>query len=61
MGNTLPPPKAIRDAVELRARSQKMYGIPAEQVEEDFLNLVGNNTINSEEVNKTPIGRRKIT
>ncbi len=61
MGNTLPPPKAVRDAAELRARSQKLYGIPAEQVEEDFLNLVNNNTINNEEVNKTPIGRRKIT
>lgn len=61
MGNTLPPPQAIRDAAELRARSQKIYGIPAEQVEEDFLNLVNSNTINNEEMDKTPIGRRKIT
>lgn len=61
MGNTLPPPKALRDVAELRARSQKMYGIPAEQVEEDFLNLVNNNATTNEEINNTPIGRRKIT
>lgn len=61
MGNTLPPPKALRDVAELRARSQKMYGIPAEQVEEDFLNLVNNNTTTNEEINNTPIGRRKFT
>ena len=61
MGNTLPPPKALRDVAELRARSQKMYGIPAEQVEEDFLNLVNNNTTTNEKINNTPIGRRKIT
>lgn len=60
MGNTLPPPKPIRDASELRARSQKMYGTPAEQVEEDFLNLVNNSTINSKEMGNTPIGRRKV-
>lgn len=60
MGQTLPPKPAVRDPAELRAKSQKLYGIPAEQVEEVFLNLVNNNTINNEEVNKTPIGRRKI-
>lgn len=60
MGQTLPPKPAVRDPAELRAKSQKLYGIPAEQVEEVFLNLVKDNTINNEEVNKTPIGRRKI-
>lgn len=61
MGSALPPPKPIREASELRARSQKMYGTPAEQVEEDFLNLVNNNTINNKEMGDTPIGRRKVT
>ena len=61
MGNTMPPTKALRDVAELRAKSQKMYGIPAEQVEQDFLNLINNNTATHEEINNTPIGRRKIT
>lgn len=60
MGSTLPPPKPIRDAAGLRARSQKMYGTPAEQIEEDFLNLVNNSTINNKEMSNTPIGRRKV-
>ena len=39
MGNTLPPTKPIRMAAELKALSQKRYGKPAVEVEDEFLKL----------------------
>ena len=61
MGNTLPPPRATRNAVDLRARSQKKYGIPAEQVEEEYINLVAGAATRHKEMSNTTIGRRKLT
>lgn len=61
MGNTLPPPKAAGNALDLRARSQKKYGIPAEQVEEEYINLVAGAATRHKEMSNTTIGRRKLT
>lgn len=61
MGNTLPPPRATRNAVDLRARSQKKYGIPAEQVEEEYINLVAGVDTGHLGMSNTTIGRRKLT
>ncbi len=59
-GRTLPPPPAVRDAAELRAKSQSVYGVSAEQVEEDYLKiLTTNNNRTGENPGDTPIGRRK--
>lgn len=61
MGNTLPPPKAVREAAGLRARSQKKYGIPAEQTEEAYISLVSGAATKHLEMSNTTIGRRKLT
>ena len=42
-GRTLPPPPALRDAAELKARSQAAYGIPPEQTEEEYLSIFTTN------------------
>lgn len=59
-GRTLPPPPALRDAAELKAKSQAAYGIPAEQIEEEYLRIF---TANSQTTGENPgdvnIGRRK--
>lgn len=59
-GRTLPPPPALRDAAELKAKSQTTYGIPAEQIEEEYLRIF---TANSQTTGENPgdvnIGRRK--
>ena len=59
-GRTLPPPPALRDAARLKARSQAAYGIPAAQVEEEYLSIF---TTNSKTVEENPgdinIGRKK--
>ena len=38
-GSTLPPEKPVRMAAELKALSQKRYGRPASEVEDEFLKL----------------------
>ncbi|MDE5823129.1 MAG: type IV secretion system DNA-binding domain-containing protein, partial [Lachnospiraceae bacterium] len=48
MGRTLPPPPAIRDAADLKAQSQSAYGIPAEQVEEEYLKMFADDCIPEE-------------
>lgn len=59
-GKTLPPPPALQNAAELRARSQAVYGTPTEQVEEDYLNIFTNNSnASGENPDDTPIGRKK--
>lgn len=58
-GKTLPPPPAIRDAADLKAKSQMAYGIPAEQVEEDYLKMFADNHTFTQNPDDTPIGRRK--
>ena len=59
-GRTLPPPPALRDAADLKARSQAAYGIPPEQTEEEYLSIF---TTNSKTAEENPgdinIGRRK--
>lgn len=58
-GRTLPPPPALRDAAELKARSQSVYGMPAEQVEEEYLKMFTDDRIPEEEWEGSTIGRRK--
>lgn len=60
-GQTLPPMAATQDATRLRARSQATYGIPAAQVDEDYLNIFtnNNNSTSGESPDDTPIGRRR--
>ncbi|MCI8634072.1 MAG: type IV secretory system conjugative DNA transfer family protein [Eubacterium sp.] len=59
-GRTLPPPPALRDAIDLKAKVQAAYGIPAEQAEEEYLNIFAINHKNAEEnPGDTNIGRKK--
>lgn len=59
-GRTLPPPAALRDAAELKAKSQATYGIPAEQIEEEYLSIfTANNQTTGENPGDVNIGRRK--
>lgn len=58
-GRTLPPPPALQDAIELKARSQAAYGIPAEQVEEEYLNIFTPYDTAGQNPGDTNIGRRK--
>ena len=59
-GRTMPPPPALRDAADLKARSQAAYGIPPEQTEEEYLSTF---TTNSKTAEENPgdinIGRKK--
>lgn len=59
LGKTLPPSPALRDPVELRALSMETYGIPAEDVEKDYLKLFANSNKAGADPGDTPIGRRK--
>lgn len=59
-GRTLSPPPALRDAAELKAKSQATYGIPAEQIEEEYLSIfTANNQTTGENPGDVNIGRRK--
>ena len=59
-GKTLPPPSTLRDAADLKARSQAAYGVPAEQVEEEYPSIFTiNNTAAEENPGDTNIGRKK--
>ena len=58
-GKTLPPPPALRETAELKAMSQTAYGIPAEQIEKDYLNLFTVNNASAENPGDVNIGRRK--
>lgn len=59
-GKTLPPPPTLRDAADLKAESQAAYGIPAEQIEEEYLSIfTTNNTAAGENPGDTNIGRKK--
>ena len=59
-GRTLPPPPALRDAADLKARSQAAYGIPPEQTEEEYLSIFTTNNRNAEEnPGDINIGRKK--
>lgn len=59
-GKTLPPQSTLRDAADLKAESQAAYGIPAEQIEEEYLNIfTTNNSAAEENPGDTNIGRKK--
>ena len=71
-GQTLPPPIATREAVELRAKSMSTYGKPTEEIEAEYLTQLGYNTTANgagqlseqgvaaqSSVISTPVGRRK--
>ena len=59
MGKTLPPAPALRDPVELRALSMETYGVPAEDVENEYLKTIANYTSTGPDPGDAPIGRRK--
>ena len=61
-GQTLPPSPKIREAVEVKAQSMKTYGMPAEQVEAEYLEILNaSRSFGESEISETePIGRRKI-
>lgn len=59
-GKTLSPPPALRNAADLKASCQAIYGIPAEQIEEEYLNIFTTNNRNAEEnPGDINIGRKK--
>ena len=59
-GKTLPPPPALQNAADLKARSQSTYGIPAEQIEEEYLSIFTTNNRTAEEnLDDINIGRKK--
>ena len=69
-GQTMPAPAATRQAVELRAKSMSAYGKSAEEVETEYLQLLGHTTepkpaaqqgpsAQSSE-NTAPVGRKKM-
>ncbi len=59
-GRTLPPPPALRDAADLKAKSQATYGVPTEQIEREYLNIfTTNNSTTGENPSNINIGRKK--
>jgi energy-coupling factor transporter ATP-binding protein EcfA2 len=58
-GQTLPPSPAVRTAVELKSRSMERYGIPAGEVENEYLKTLITDDIADEDLSDTSIGRRK--
>lgn len=59
-GKTLPPPSVIRMAAELKARSMSTYGMPAEDVEREYLEIINSEDINHSDWGDASIGRRKL-
>ena len=59
-GKTLPPPSVIRMAAELKARSMSTYGMPAEDVEREYLEIINSEDINHSDWGDAAIGRRKL-
>ena len=58
-GKTLPPEKAIRMPAELKAVSQKRFGKPAAEVEQEYLSVISGASAAPPETPDAPIGRRK--
>lgn len=58
-GRTLPPPPALHNAAELKAKSQATYGVPAEQIEEEYLSMFSDGCDTGQEWENATIGRRK--
>lgn len=59
-GKTLSPPPVIRMAAELKARSMSRYGKPAEEVEQEYLEIINSENINNSDWGDASIGRRKL-
>jgi energy-coupling factor transporter ATP-binding protein EcfA2 len=59
-GQTLPPPPVLRLAAELKARSMTIYGIPVEEVEREYLEIIKSESINHNDLGNASIGRRKL-
>ena len=60
-GVTLPPPHPLRTAAELRAIVQSEYGMPAEDVDDEYLSLI--ESLNEEvpaDFDTSALGRRKL-
>lgn len=60
-GKTMPAPPAIQQAAELRARSMTRYGIPAEEVEAEYLKTLITDSTPDDDLPDAPVGRRKKT
>jgi N6-adenosine-specific RNA methylase IME4 len=63
LGQTLPPPPATRDVVDLRAKSMARYGQPAEVVETEYLNIIAaadSDPPDDAKYDAKNLGRRKI-
>lgn len=58
-GKTLPPMSTTADPVEIRAISMETYGVPAEEVENEYLKIFSKVDSASDQQGETPIGRRK--
>lgn len=58
-GQTLPPVDPVRLPADLKALSQKRYGKPAAEVEQEYLDLFIGAAAPSAETVQSPIGRRK--
>ena len=58
-GKTLPQEQAIRMPAELKAASQKRFGKPAAEVEQEYLSVVSSVSAAPPEAPDAPIGRRK--
>ena len=59
-GKTLPPTEPVRLAVDVKARSSKKYGVPAEETETRLASLLTSASSSpSPEIVEAPIGRRK--
>ena len=58
-GKTLPQEQAIRMPAELKAASQKRFGKPAAEVEQEYLSVVSSASAAPPEAPDAPIGRRK--
>lgn len=59
-GQTLPPPPTLRAPAELKARSTAMYGIPAEEVEQQYLEIIQPDNINNNDLGSAQVRRRKL-
>lgn len=60
-GVTYPPMNALRTPAEFRAYSQSKYGVPAEQVDQDFLKLLKNiDETTPPEIVSTTFGRGPV-
>ena len=59
-GQTLPPPPVTQSAAEIKAQSMASYGKSSEDVDAEFIKLVGIDDINDNDWGGGTIGRRKL-